>query len=66
VAVIELNDSDLQTLAQACRIAAAQADQDTAKQSSPTIRANFEASARRYRELVAKLERAQFGHSHSK
>lgn len=54
-----LTDTELQAAAQACRIAAVQADQDAAKQSSPSVRATFEASAKRFRELAEKLERAR-------
>jgi hypothetical protein len=47
---IELDDSEIQNATQACRIAAVQAEQDAAKQTSPTVRATFEAAAKRYRD----------------
>jgi hypothetical protein len=56
---INLTADELQQAAQAARIGAVQAENDASKQSSPTVRANFEASARRYREIAAKLEQAR-------
>jgi hypothetical protein len=56
---IELTDAELQQAAQGARIGAVQAEQDAAKQSSPTVRANFEATARRFRDVAAKLEQAR-------
>ena len=53
--VVQLTDTEKQSAAQACRIAAYQAEQDAAKQSNPTVRATFEATARRYLDLAAKL-----------
>ncbi len=52
---LDLSDSELQQATQACRIAAVQAEQDAAKQSSPTVRASFDGTARRYRALAEKL-----------
>jgi hypothetical protein len=56
---LDLTDTELQSAAQAARIAAAQAEQDAEKQSSPGVRASFEGTAKRFRELAAKLERAR-------
>lgn len=55
---IDLTDSELQQAAQGARMGAVQAEKDAAQQSSPGVRANFEASAKRYRDLAAKLEQA--------
>ena len=52
---MQLTDTERQSAAQACRIAAYQAEQDAAKQSNPSVRATFEATARRYLDLAAKL-----------
>jgi len=59
MASINLSNSELQNAAQACRIAAVQAEQDAAKQSSPSVRAIFEASIARFQALAEKLERAR-------
>jgi hypothetical protein len=56
---INLAPDELQDAAQAARIAAAQAEADAEKQSSPSIRAMFDNSARRFRELAARFERAR-------
>jgi hypothetical protein len=56
---IDLTADELQLAAQGARIGAVQAENDAAKQSSPTVRATFEASAKRFRELAAKLEQAR-------
>jgi hypothetical protein len=47
--------------AQAARVAAAQAEADAEKQSSPSIRAMFDNSARRFRELAARFEPVRIG-----
>jgi hypothetical protein len=60
---IDLTDSELQTAAQGARMGAVQAERDAEQQSSPTVRATFEASAKRYRDLAAKLERERKRHS---
>jgi hypothetical protein len=56
---IELTEVELQQAAQGARIGAVQAEKDAAQQSSPSVRAKFEASAQRYRELAAKFDRAR-------
>jgi hypothetical protein len=56
---IDLTPDELQQAAQGARMGAVQAEKDAAQQSSPTVRANFEAIARRYRELAVKLEQAR-------
>lgn len=53
---MQLNDSEKQAAAQACRVAAMQAELDAAKQSNPDVRATFESIATRYRSLASKLE----------
>jgi hypothetical protein len=58
---INLAPDELQDAAQAARVAAAQAEADAEKQSSPKIRGMFENAARRFRELADKLERARVG-----
>jgi hypothetical protein len=56
---LNLSDDELQDAAQAARIASVQAETDSAKQSSPRVKAMFDSSARRWRELAAKFERAR-------
>jgi len=56
---LNLTDDELQDAAQAARIASAQAETDADKQSSPRVRSMFENSARRWRELADKFERAR-------
>jgi hypothetical protein len=56
---LNLTDDELQDAAQAARIASVQAENDAEKQSSPRVRAMFESSARRWRELADKFERAR-------
>jgi hypothetical protein len=56
---INLTDDELQDAAQAARVASVQSEQDADKQSSPKVRAMFEYSARRFKELADKFERAR-------
>jgi hypothetical protein len=56
VALIELSDDELAAAAMAARGAAALAEKDAAKQTTPTMRSTFEDSARRYRELAERFE----------
>jgi hypothetical protein len=56
---INLAPDELQDAAQAARVAAAQAEKDAEKQSSPSTRAMFDSTARRFRELAARFERAR-------
>ena len=56
---LQLTDDELQDAAQAARIACVQAEKDAEKQSNPTIKGMFDSSARRWRELAAKFERAR-------
>jgi hypothetical protein len=56
---INLAPDELQDAAQAARLAAVQAEKDAEKQSSPATRAMFDNSARRFRELAARFERAR-------
>ena len=56
---IDLAPDELQDAAQAARVAANQAEADAEKQSSPSIRAMFDNSARRFRELAARFERVR-------
>jgi hypothetical protein len=55
---LELSDTELQSAAQAARIAREQALNDAAAQSSPTIRRTFLSSAEHFERLAAKLEQA--------
>lgn len=54
-----LSDSELQSAAQAARVAREQALTDAAKQTSPTIRQAFVRSAGVYDALVEKFEQAR-------
>src|SRR5262245_11921604 len=55
------SDDELQNAAQAARIASVQADQDAGRQTNPNIKAGFETTARKSRELAARFERARNG-----
>ena len=54
-----LTDDELQDAAQAARIASVQAEGDAERQSNPRIKGMFDSSARRWRELAEKFERAR-------
>jgi hypothetical protein len=56
---LHLTDDELQDAAQAARIACVQAEKDAEKQTNPTIKGMFDSSARRWRELANKFERAR-------
>jgi hypothetical protein len=56
---IDLTDSDLQQAAQACRIAARQAEQDAVGQAGSSMRSHFDDSAKRYQTLSEKFEQAR-------
>jgi hypothetical protein len=58
---LNLSDDELQDAAQAARIASVQAEADSEKQSSPRVKSMFDSSARRWRELAEKFERARRG-----
>lgn len=55
LAAMNLTDDERQAAAQACRVAAHQAETDAAKQSNPGVRATFEETAKRFRRLAAKF-----------
>jgi len=56
---LNLSDDELMDAAQAARIACVQAENDSDKQTSPRVKAMFDSSARRWRELAEKFERAR-------
>jgi hypothetical protein len=56
---LNLTDDELQDAAQAARIASVQAEQDADRQTNPKIKGMFDNSARRWRELADKFERAR-------
>jgi hypothetical protein len=56
---LDLTDDELQDAAQAARIASVQAEKDADRQSNPSIKSLLDGSARRWRELAAKFERAR-------
>lgn len=58
---IQLEDDELRDAAQAARVAAVQAEKDAEKQSSNSVRAMFDYTARRFQELAIKFERARTG-----
>jgi hypothetical protein len=58
---LQFTDDELLDAAQAARIAAVQAEKDAEKQSNPTLRSMFDSSARRWRELATRFERARVG-----
>ena len=57
---LQLTDDELQDAAQAARIASVQAEKDSERQSNPQVKGLFDSSARRWRELANKFERARF------
>ena len=61
MAPLHLTDDELQDAAQAARIASEQAERDAERHTNPTIRSMFDGTARRWRELADKFERARFG-----
>jgi len=56
---LDLTDDELQDAAQAARLASVQAEKDADRQSNPGIKSLLDGSARRWRELAAKFERAR-------
>lgn len=56
---IPFTDEELRDAAQAARIASVQAEKDAERQSNPTIKGMFDSSARRWKELAEKFERAR-------
>lgn len=56
---VNLSVDELRDAAQAAQLAAAQADKDAERQSNPSIKGAFDGSARRWRELARKFERAR-------
>ena len=56
---LKLCDDELQDAAQAARVASVQAEQDAERHTNPTLRSMFDGTARRWRELAAKFERAR-------
>jgi hypothetical protein len=57
--LLNLTDDELQDAAQAARIASEQAEKDAERHTNPTLRSMFDGTARRWRELAAKFERAR-------
>lgn len=58
---LQLDDDELQDAAQAARVASVQSETDAERQSNPKVKGLFENSARRFRELAEKFERARRG-----
>lgn len=56
---LQFEDDELRDAAQAARIASVQADKDAERQSNPSVRAAFDSTSRRFRELAEKFERAR-------
>jgi hypothetical protein len=56
---LNLTDDELQDAVQAARIASVQAEKDAERQSNPQVKGMFDSSARRWRELAAKFEKAR-------
>jgi hypothetical protein len=59
MSTLDFTDDELQDAAEAARLASEQADKEAERQSSPRIKAMFDGSARRFRELANKFERAR-------
>jgi hypothetical protein len=60
---ISLSLDELQAVAMACRIGAAQAELDAAGQENPRIRQGFADSAARYSALAVRFESARETHA---
>jgi hypothetical protein len=58
---LNLTDDELQDAAEAARIASEQAKKDAERHTNPAIRSMYDGTARRWRELADKFERARFG-----
>jgi hypothetical protein len=56
---LDFTDDELQDAAQAARIACEQAEKDAERHTNPAIRSMFDGTARRWRELAEKFERAR-------
>ena len=56
---LQFTDDELQDAAQAARAASNLAEKDAERQSNPKVRGLFENTARRFRELADKFERAR-------
>jgi len=56
---MELATDEMRTAAMACRIGAAQAQQDAERQDNPRLRATFAEAAERYTALAARFENAR-------
>jgi hypothetical protein len=56
---INLTPDECQSAAQACRIAAVQAERDAATQSNPGVHQIFLTSVERYRALAARFEQVR-------
>ena len=56
---LNLTDDELQDAVQAARIASVQAEKDAERQSNPQVKGMFDSSARRWRELASKFEKAR-------
>jgi len=61
VPTLELTDAELRDAAQAARMAAQRAQQDTTAQPNPRIKQTFEADLERYARLAEKFEHARRG-----
>lgn len=56
---LNFTDDELQDAAEAARIASLQAEKDAERHTNPTLKSMFDGTARRWRELAAKFERAR-------
>ena len=59
MSALDFTDDELKDAAEAARLASEQADKEAEKQNSPRTKAMFDGSARRFRELANKFERAR-------
>ena len=59
MSTLNFTDDELQDAVEAARLACEQAEKAAEKQTSPRIRAMYDSSARRFRELARKFERAR-------
>lgn len=63
---MNLTDEEKHDAAMACRAAAFRAEKDAEAASNPTVRAGFEATARRYSELAKKFSTPTASHRREK
>jgi hypothetical protein len=62
---VTFSNDELQAVAMACRIGAAQAQQDADRQDNPRLKATFTEAAARYAALAARFEHVREKREHA-